>query len=149
LVSDSEEYREMHLRGLMARGISRSQAEAEFAENEREIAYLRSPAGKAGMRMFWRIFGPKPKHRRHPRFNGDLLEAVRKKTPGLCFYCGKEFRPLDPYHPDAMTVDHYVALARGGSDELDNLVPACRRCNGRKRDGDAEEFMQVIRESIG
>ena len=37
----------------------------------------------------------------------------------LCVYCGKE----------ADTVDHVLARSKGGGDNLDNLVAACRRCN--------------------
>lgn len=39
-----------------------------------------------------------------------------------CHYCG---RPAD-------TVDHLVEKDAGGGDEMDNLVPACKRCNSRK-----------------
>ena len=37
----------------------------------------------------------------------------------VCVYCGQ--------HAD--TVDHIVARSKGGQDNLDNLVAACRRCN--------------------
>lgn len=32
------------------------------------------------------------------------------------------------------TVDHIIALVRGGTNYEGNLTPACRRCNGSKRD---------------
>ena len=37
--------------------------------------------------------------------------------------------------PNSFTVDHIVPFARGGSDSLVNLAPACRYCNRRKSDG--------------
>jgi 5-methylcytosine-specific restriction endonuclease McrA len=40
----------------------------------------------------------------------------------VCQYCGGP----------ATTVDHVIPLARGGTDDLANLVPACAVCNGRK-----------------
>ena len=40
-----------------------------------------------------------------------------------CAYCG-EFAPLEP--------DHRVALSRGGSNAIENILPACHRCNARK-----------------
>lgn len=35
---------------------------------------------------------------------------------------------------EANTVDHVIAKANGGTDTLDNLVAACRTCNGKKQD---------------
>jgi 5-methylcytosine-specific restriction endonuclease McrA len=50
---------------------------------------------------------------------------------GRCAYCG-ESRPLEP--------EHKIPLARGGSNEITNIVPACRRCNARKHLLTDEEF---------
>lgn len=36
-----------------------------------------------------------------------------------------------------ITQDHVVPLSRGGSHTIDNVVPACRSCNSKKKDGDA------------
>jgi 5-methylcytosine-specific restriction endonuclease McrA len=41
---------------------------------------------------------------------------------GRCAYCPS---PAD-------TRDHVIPLAEGGTDEIDNIVPACRPCNSRK-----------------
>ncbi|NBR37528.1 MAG: hypothetical protein EBT80_09315, partial [Chitinophagales bacterium] len=40
-----------------------------------------------------------------------------------CHWCKKR---------QATTADHLIEHDRGGSDELDNLVPACLECNGRR-----------------
>lgn len=40
-----------------------------------------------------------------------------------CFYCGKFLSVLTG------TLDHVVAKKYGGSNDLDNLVPACKPCN--------------------
>lgn len=42
----------------------------------------------------------------------------------VCQYCGRA----------AENVDHVVPRSRGGAHEWENVVAACRRCNGRKRD---------------
>lgn len=44
-----------------------------------------------------------------------------------CHYCGRS---------PAKTRDHIVARSRLGSDAYWNLVPACKRCNDKKKDGD-------------
>jgi len=47
----------------------------------------------------------------------------------VCYYCGQE----------ASQVDHVIPIASGGDPmSLDNLVPACKRCNlskGKKSQG--------------
>jgi len=51
-----------------------------------------------------------------------------------CFYCGNE----------ADGNDHVIARARGGDNSPKNLVPACQRCNSRKRDLSIEEFRLTV-----
>lgn len=41
-----------------------------------------------------------------------------------CQYCGKTGIP--------MTVDHIIPVERDGTDDDDNLITACRKCNKRK-----------------
>jgi 5-methylcytosine-specific restriction endonuclease McrA len=43
-----------------------------------------------------------------------------------CAYCYQRF-PVDQ-----LTVDHMIPVSRGGTNTIDNLVPACRSCNSRK-----------------
>jgi len=43
---------------------------------------------------------------------------------GRCVYC---FEPLNP-----VTIDHIVPLIKGGTNDIENLVPACGRCNSSK-----------------
>lgn len=45
-----------------------------------------------------------------------------------CVYCHKLLEGSDA------TADHIIPKNAGGTDDLDNLVAACRRCNGIKRD---------------
>ena len=51
----------------------------------------------------------------------------RKTAPGRCHYCGRKFSYKQ------LTMDHLVPLARGGRSTKDNLVPACKDCNTRKK----------------
>jgi hypothetical protein len=50
-------------------------------------------------------------------------------TDGRCFYCGLRTNPFATF-----CVDHVYPVARGGSNDIANLVPCCRRCNASKRD---------------
>lgn len=56
-----------------------------------------------------------------------LLEAYEWK----CGYCGSDTK---------LTLDHRVPLRRGGADTLENLIPACGRCNSSKHDRSELDF---------
>jgi hypothetical protein len=45
-------------------------------------------------------------------------------------------------------VDHVIPLSRGGTDDWDNLAPACRWCNMEKGDFTPEEY-RAYREEQG
>jgi 5-methylcytosine-specific restriction enzyme A len=51
----------------------------------------------------------------------------RKRSTGICYYCGKMFKPAE------LTMDHLVPVARGGKSTPGNLVPACKECNNKKK----------------
>ncbi|WP_366758340.1 HNH endonuclease signature motif containing protein [uncultured Sphingomonas sp.] len=55
-----------------------------------------------------------------------LCGALIASDP-LCRYCFNQ-RRLTP----ATLCDHRIALALGGTNDPDNLVPACRQCNSDK-----------------
>lgn len=51
----------------------------------------------------------------------------RRRSNGLCHYCGGRFRP------QTLTMDHVVPLIRGGRSTKGNVVPACKACNAAKK----------------
>ena len=51
----------------------------------------------------------------------------RKRSTGICHYCGKKFSPKE------LTMDHVIPIARGGKSVKINLVPCCKECNTKKR----------------
>jgi 5-methylcytosine-specific restriction enzyme A len=51
----------------------------------------------------------------------------QKTAAGKCRYCGSVVPHKD------LTMDHLVPLAMGGSSTRDNIVPACKDCNTKKR----------------
>jgi hypothetical protein len=46
---------------------------------------------------------------------------------GYCHYCQKKFVA------DELTMDHLVPVSRGGKASRNNVVPACKECNSRKK----------------
>ena len=71
----------------------------------------------------------------HERFRSDFVtgktqipsfyedERARIGNNNNCLYCGATTR---------LSVDHLIPRLEGGTDNADNLIPACRSCNSSK-----------------
>jgi hypothetical protein len=57
----------------------------------------------------------------------SVRACVWDMTRGRCWYCGTHCNPFESF-----VIDHVVPLARGGDDDISNLVPCCAYCNARK-----------------
>lgn len=92
-----------------------------------------------------RTDGPPLKGDRSVR-TGAFLEAVatyqqtmQHIMAGLvCAYCGD----------DPVTFDHVVPRSKGGTDDPENLVPACRPCNASKSDKPLDEWIANLERYI-
>lgn len=51
----------------------------------------------------------------------------RKCAEGKCYYCGRGVPPRE------LTMDHVVPIVRGGRTRKNNVVPACKACNSKKK----------------
>lgn len=58
----------------------------------------------------------------------ELKQAVRKRANYICEYCHSP----EQLSANRFTIDHIRPKSLGGSDDLDNLALACRRCNERR-----------------
>lgn len=81
-----------------------------------------------------------PKHDPRMAISANLRIQVYAKTIGTCWYCTGTMT-LDHGLPNSFTIDHAIPVSRGGGNDLNNLVPACRRCNAEKRTMTADEFL--------
>jgi len=57
--------------------------------------------------------------------------ATVEQYGGRCAYCGG---------PGPLQQEHKVPLSRGGTNSIENIVPACLRCNMRKHRLTDDEF---------
>ncbi|MFZ2447834.1 MAG: HNH endonuclease [Syntrophobacteraceae bacterium] len=60
-------------------------------------------------------------------------ERLKMIVSQACFYCGSRLN---------LAVDHLIPRIKGGSDESDNLIWACRKCNSSKQGRDMLLWMQ-------
>ncbi|WIG60449.1 MAG: HNH endonuclease family protein [Ktedonobacterales bacterium] len=63
----------------------------------------------------------------------ELRAAVFARDNYTCQYCGA--------HGVSLQCDHVMPVSRGGSNELTNLVTACKPCNLSKHDKTPEEWL--------
>lgn len=74
------------------------------------------------------------------KISKSVREQVYKKCNGHCAYCGCVLNYKD------MQVDHVKPLRIGGSDDITNMLPACRSCNHYKATLGLEQFRRYIYE---
>jgi 5-methylcytosine-specific restriction endonuclease McrA len=98
-------------------------------ERALEKARINGPRWKAAnpekMRAMW------TRRRARKAGNGGSHTAqewldLKARYDNRCLCCGKREPEI------ALTVDHVIPIARGGSDDIDNIQPLCRLCNLRK-----------------
>lgn len=53
-----------------------------------------------------------------------------------CAYCG-----IKETYLNKLTIDHFIAISKGGPHTLFNLVPACRSCNAKKHNKHPFDFI--------
>ena len=65
--------------------------------------------------------------------SAEQIKARHDYHGNQCVYCGCS---------ETLHTDHWIALARGGTNWPANLVPACQTCNSSKGTMSGKEFME-------
>lgn len=76
----------------------------------------------------------------------ETRSDVFEKTRGKCHYCGKTLSYANRLRSGraAWEVEHMRPRANGGTDHLNNLVPACWECNMSKGTSPARVHMATV-----
>jgi len=74
------------------------------------------------------------------QFTSAEWQALVERNDGKCAYCGG-LGPLE--------VDHRTPLSRGGTNSIDNVLPACGNCNRKKGQLTEPEFRARLNAARG
>lgn len=143
----NREYHKKHYEKNREAAIARAGAWAK-ANPEKMAAHsikwrLANPEKARTALLEWRRANPEKvavqKHRRRARVLGgggshtaEQRIAKFEELGNRCFYCGIGGK---------LTLDHQTPLSRGGTNNLDNIVPCCGSCNSRKGTKTLDEFL--------
>ncbi len=94
------------------------------------------------------VIHPVPRHEKHANhdpYHKTIRDPRRRvkhyeRTGGKCWYCGDDLP--DPW---GMCLDHILSRSMGGTNDDNNLVPCCSRCNSRKHSKSIEQFREAER----
>lgn len=70
-------------------------------------------------------------------FTKEEFDTLVETFNGCCAYCLETHAQLVP--------DHFIPLSKGGSNEIENIVPACASCNGSKHNKTPLEIASGVR----
>jgi len=112
----------------------------------KRAAQLRNPAKINAQKAAYHAAHPEYKRAKDHAYRARKMAAAGSFTAAewlalvarwgnACAYRG-EPGPLEP--------DHRLPLARGGTNFIDNILPACRNCNARKHTMTEEEFRALL-----
>ena len=76
------------------------------------------------------------------KFSNTKKTGVYNKADGHCIYCGNALEIQE------LTIDHAIPRIRGGSRQIENLYPSCKKCNSTKHDLTISEFQEYLLKRI-
>ena len=83
--------------------------------------------------------------KQHPSVSGgkwcrpDKRLSIYLRDGLACCWCGFALE-----EGEALTLDHVIPHSHGGSNEAENLITACRRCNSSRGNRSITEFARAV-----
>jgi 5-methylcytosine-specific restriction endonuclease McrA len=124
----AEEIEALRFLGVKERGL------CSLTPAQRKCALRR--VDRSGMRAQFRVrYRARLKDGCSPGVSSAEWERLLAMHDYSCAYCGSA---------ENITRDHMTPIARGGRDEPDNVVPACRSCNSQKGARTVDEYIDWL-----
>jgi 5-methylcytosine-specific restriction endonuclease McrA len=119
-------YREANWEEIRRKKLEAQKKNREQA-NKRNRKYQATKRGKIVKARASRLRYSREKNVHFSEYTPEQVTALKAKFDGCCAYCGKV---------TSTELDHFIPIARGGSDCLGNYIPICRQCNSSKSGSD-------------
>lgn len=72
-------------------------------------------------------------------------ELLRNRDEAThCFYCDTLFTQINPGNQPLKTIDHFIPLAKGGTNSAFNKVVCCHTCNSIKAQYTPQELLVIL-----
>ncbi len=71
-------------------------------------------------------------------------ETLRKMQDNQCCWCGRPMQQTHPFRWDYETIEHLTPLSKGGTNDMDNLALAHKKCNEDRGTEDREPLLRRV-----
>lgn len=72
------------------------------------------------------------------KLQSKILKELQQEANSSCPFCNEENVNTFEFH-------HIIALSKGGTDEIDNLILVCSNCHSKIEKGEIDIFVLVHR----
>jgi 5-methylcytosine-specific restriction endonuclease McrA len=69
---------------------------------------------------------------------------LRKQQANQCYWCGKPIQRRHPERWDYNTIEHLTPRSKGGTNDIENLALAHKKCNAERGVEDREPLLRRV-----